>query len=863
MRFLIISLCLMPLIAFSQLNDDFSDGDFTNNPSWFGDQDLFKVNTALQLQLNHSEAGSAFLSNSIGLNDSIEWRFSIRLAFSPSATNYARVFLMADNRNLTEALNGYYLQFGEALGEDAVELFYQNGDQSISICRGSNGKIAGAFDINIKVTYATNGNWKVLVDWAKNGNYMDECSVKHFSNISNPFFGFYCLFTSSNATKFYMDNISVDHIYVDTDAPDLQYIEIVDANKLNLKFNETLDPLSAENIQNYHLQQNNQIPESASLNMSDPSEVLLVFSSAFEPNQSQTLLVNSIQDIAGNTSANFSFDFFFSRAEYGDIIIHEIMADPNPPQGLPEAEYLELFNRIEYPVSLKGWKLFNGNSIYHFPDILLTAHSYLLLTHPNNADLFENEGDIVSVPSFSLTNSGNRLILNNNLNQVIHFIEYNDDWYNDDFKAEGGWSLEMISPDYFCEQSINWSASQNSDGGTPGKSNSLSNLIVQYQSPEIETLNLLDTHNLLIRFSKSMDSTALKNPVNYFVDNSIGQPEEVRIFAPEYQTAQFSFVYPFKEKTIYQISIEPNLIGCCGSELSNSSRSFAIPQEPDFIDIIFNEVLFYSWIDDGDYVELFNRSDKVIDSRQLLFSRITTNKYDTIFYSVQPDAGQFFPGEYLLLCKNKSSVLDVYYAQNPENIYASEGFSILTNTEGQLLLSKASNKSFLIDYFSYSEDMHFPLINNVSGVALERLSPEVATNDPNNWQSAAASVNYGTPTYQNSQFQLATQVEDVFQISPEIFSPDLDGFDDILQINYVFSQGGYTLNLLIFNAQGQRIKHLIKNELMGISGQIFWDGTTEEGDKAALGIYILYIEYFDLNGKVEKLKKTCVLGGKL
>lgn len=863
MRFLIISLCLMPLIAFSQLIDDFSDGDLTNNPSWFGDQGLFKVNTALQLQLNSTESGRAFLSSPIGLKDSLEWRFSIRLAFSPSGTNYSRVYLMADNPNLTQDLNGYYLQFGEALGEDAIELFYQNGDQSISICRGDNGKIANAFDINIKVKYATNGNWKVLVDWVKNGNYTDECAADHFSNILNPYFGFYCLFTSSNASKFYLDNVNVSHIYVDTEAPVLQSVEIVDINKLNLKFNETLDPLSAENIQNYRIQQSNQIPESASLNMSDPREVLLVFSTDFQPNQSQTLLVNSIKDIVGNSSANLSFDFFYSRAEYGDVLIHEIMADPNPPQGLPEVEYLELFNRADYPVSLKDWKIYIGNNTFQFPEYQIAAHSFLLLVHPNNAALLESEGDIVSVPSFSLANTGARLILKNNLNQIIHFIEYNAGWYNDDLKKEGGWSLEMISTDYFCEQSVNWSASQNSKGGTPGKENSLSNLTVDNQAPEIEKLELLDANRLLIHFSKSMDSTALKNPENYFVDNSIGQPEEVQIFAPEYQTVKLSFTHLFEEKTIYQISIEPKLIGCCGSELSNSNKFFAIPQEPDFNDIIINEVLFNSWKDDGDYVELYNRSDKVIDSRQLLFSRITTNNYDTSFYSVQPDAGQFFPGEYLVLCKNKTSVLDIYFAQNPEKIYASEDFPSLTNTEGKIILSKASNKSFLIDYFSYSEDMHFPLINNVSGVALERLSPDGATSDPKNWQSAAASVNYGTPTYQNSQFQLATISEDIFQISPEIFSPDLDGFDDILQINYSFSQGGYTLNLLIFNARGQQIRHLVKNELMGISGQIFWDGTTEEGDKAPLGIYILYVEYFDLNGKVEKMKKTCVLGGKL
>jgi hypothetical protein len=279
--------------------------------------------------------------------------------------------------------------------------------------------------------------------------------------------------------------------------------------------------------------------------------------------------------------------------------------------------------------------------------------------------------------------------------------------------------------------------------------------------------------------------------------------------------------------------------------------------------MIINEILFDAWLDDGEYVELFNRSEKVIDLRHLLFSRIIPNDYDTAFYTVQPNTGQIFPEQYLVLCKNKKSVLEVYYSENPELIYASNDFPTLTNTAGHLLLSKASNKSFIIDAFSYHEDMHHPLLNNTKGVSLERLSPEEQTNDLKNWQSAAANINYGTPTYQNSQFQVASQPEDNFQISPEIFSPDLDGFDDILQINYQFSESGNKLNLIIYNAQGKEINHLIKNELLGISGQLFWDGTTEEGNKAPIGIYILYFEYFNLNGKVEKIKKTCVLGGKL
>ncbi len=55
--FLALTLCFN-----AQLSDNFSDGDFTQNPVWQGSTGDFIVNGAGELQLNSALAGASYLS---------------------------------------------------------------------------------------------------------------------------------------------------------------------------------------------------------------------------------------------------------------------------------------------------------------------------------------------------------------------------------------------------------------------------------------------------------------------------------------------------------------------------------------------------------------------------------------------------------------------------------------------------------------------------------------------------------------------------------------------------------------------------------------------------------------------------------
>ena len=64
----------------AQVTDDFSDGDFSNNPTWSGTTGDFIVNGTQQLQLTSLVAGASYLTTPHSLTslDNKEWRIWVK-----------------------------------------------------------------------------------------------------------------------------------------------------------------------------------------------------------------------------------------------------------------------------------------------------------------------------------------------------------------------------------------------------------------------------------------------------------------------------------------------------------------------------------------------------------------------------------------------------------------------------------------------------------------------------------------------------------------------------------------------------------------------------------------------------------------
>ncbi|NOY51686.1 MAG: lamin tail domain-containing protein [Chlorobi bacterium] len=862
MKQLFTLICLLPILAFTQINEDFSDGNFTQNPPWTGDTENFTINGDLVLRLDDDGAGESglFTNNSLGIN--CEWRFWVKLSFSPSANNNARIYLLSENGDFVNQANAYFLQLGESGSDDAIELFRQDGSEKVSVCRGEDGLISSSFALGIKIIRNTDGLWQVFADEAGGENYKLQAEGLDNTYQNTGYFGFYCKYTSSNSGKFYFDNIYVGDIYVDTEPPVLQNTITLSDSSLLLTYNEALDTASAENILNYSA--NNQLgnPERAKLDDVDNSMVELIFAEKFPNGQQNTLSIGNIADIAGNMTEAQEVEFMFFVARGNDLIINEIMADPTPVVGLPGFEYLEIHNLLPHAIKLNGWTLQIGSSSKTFENVEIEADGFLILAKNDAEESLSAYGDFYGFSSFSLTNSGQDVQLLSPEGNLISAVSYEKDWYNDDMKMQGGWSLELINPGNICSGKENWVASNDNRGGSPGGINSVNSNKIFYPGPL--KLELLDTRKIQVVFNQSMDSASLGDINNFEVNQQVGNPVSIFFSGFKPEKAILRFPDEFKTGTTYDLRLKKQIRNCNGDEMqSDTILAFGVAEKPEYLDVVINEVLFNPLGEGVDFVELYNNSFKVVDLGDMKVGSVKTsppNPPDTSIYDISPEPYLLLPGKYVCITSSPQAVKSQYFTENALAFVKTSPFPSLNNDKGTIMIF--DEDLLPIDYFDYSKEMHFPLLNYLDGVSLERLSFLSPTNDANNWHSAAESVGFATPAYENSQVFLP-DMDDGINIEPEIFSPDNDGHKDVVAINYSFAQAGFMLSIDIFNSSGYPIRKLVNNEYIGNSGSVFWDGTRDDNAKASVGIYIVYIQVFDLGGNRKSYKKTCVLGAKL
>lgn len=284
-----------------------------------------------------------------------------------------------------------------------------------------------------------------------------------------------------------------------------------------------------------------------------------------------------------------------------------------------------------------------------------------------------------------------------------------------------------------------------------------------------------------------------------------------------------------------------------------------LPYTPQPGDILINEILPNPKIGGVEFVEIYNNSDKDYDLQDLQLARIIAP--DSI-RSTHPISNEFHvisPKEYKVLTKDPSLIQRSYYTPHLSAFIKMSSMPQMNNKDGTIALI---SDNIIIDRLDYHESMHSPFIKDPKGVSLERRSFDEGTNASGNFTSAAATVGYATPGYKNSQYESSTPHQNDIWLNSKTFSPDHDGFEDDLHINYHFNTSGSMANAYIYNEQGSIVRHLCRNHSLSIEGELLWDGLNDRGQPLPVGIYIVYFEVYNAIDSVKKYRLSCVLSAK-
>lgn len=845
--------------AIAQFNDSFTDGDFSSIPTWTGDDSVFTIFPSAgnnQLRSNKTFPSSSFYLSTPSSNvTNSQWEFFTKLAFNTSSTNFVDVFLTADQSNLKSAtLNGYFVRLGGTL--DEICLYKKINGISTKIINGTDGMLnASSSSLKIKITCSSSNDWELFCDQTGVGtDFQSLGSITDNSLINSNFFGI--VITQSTASffqKHFFDDFYVGTIIYDTEPPILLSATVLSNQLIVLNFNEKLNQNSAELIANYSLQGTNTIPiNSATL---DPITEKIVQLSA-EPlinGGTYTLTVDSIKDLVQNTAGTQQLNVQYlvqDSVQPGDLLLTEFLCDESPSVGLPKVEYIEIYNKSSKYFNLNGFKISDGSSDGTIGNKWIFPGEYVILCANSSVDSF-SVNQVVGVSSFpSLNNSGDSIILKDTGLVIIDQLSYTSDWYKDETKKDGGYSLERIQLNDPCSDGDNWKVSVAISGGTPGLINAVNDTTADQIAPNIQSVFVSDSNQVLITFSEGMNLVSLENSTFYFMP-SLTILQRVH---PTNSSLILTFDSTLVGSKNYMFTLE-NASDCWGnSKVLNGN--FVRAEVPQSGELIINELLVDPKTGGSDWIELYNNSNKVVD---LIHCQLANFDDSIANFKAVPAHFFIYPKQYAVLGSDSSFVKAMYPASVPGTFVACET-PVYPNDSGSVYLFY---DSILLEKVSYSSNWHFSLLDKTDGVSLERIQPTGLATSKDNWHSAAETIGFGTPGALNSQ-TLHPQINGEISLSNSSISPDNDGFEDVVLIHYQFEKNGLVANIRIFDEDGREIKQLIANELLGTAGFFTWDGTTNANTKAHIGTYVILFEAFSIAGGENFTKtKVVIVAGKL
>lgn len=829
--------------AAAQFTDSFTDGDFRSAPAWHGDDLRFVISSErLRLQAPAQTGVSSLVTESSAVHEA-SWSFTVQLDFTPSSANQAKVYLMSDQPALGGPLNGYFVKVGNTTRE--VSLYRQSGTVEHEVIDGLDDRVnQGIVNIGVRVTRNGEGNWELFTDVNRLGVFTKEGEAIDVEHTISRWFGVQCMYTSTRSDKFWFDDFVVHGTRVpDTTPPEVVRVNAPDPNHVIVEFSEPIDP---REITGSILLGGIGHPVSAEIGP-DSMRIELELPVPMVNGLPYSLNFSGVMDRSGNRLLTTIPIMYFNPGKPSpkSVIITEIFPDPAPQVGLPAAEYIELYNRADEPFDLNDWKLTDGSSTGVLGAAILRPREYITLTSTGSLASFGDRG-VTGLSNFpSLNNSGDRLWLVDDKGVIIDSVSYSLSWFRDEDKQEGGWSLELIDLDNPCGEEANWTASEDSQGGTPGRTNS-----VIANKPDLTSPNMLaiwqpDSTRLIVSFDELLQQPA-RISVRLEPEISLA---DISLHGEARRELEIRLNETLLRRTTYTLHLS-GIRDCMGNVMEDSAVDFGVTEPADSGDILISEVLFNPRPGGADFVEVHNVSEKFIGLEGWhLGNGPSANPLPRFL---------IHPGQWVAFSEDPQAVIAHYPSSNAHRVIRADVPSLPDN-EGEVVLTNPGMQ--LIDQLDYQAGWHSVFLKDDDGVSLERIDYTRGTQLRDNWISASSHEGYATPGRANSQHRNAAGGNENVDVIPTIFCPGTSPAD-FVQIHYCFDLSGGVANIKVYNHGGSVIKSIAENAWLGHKGFFRWDGDRSDGQRAAAGYYFIWFEWFDANGRVETYRKRVIVAAR-
>jgi len=531
------------------------------------------------------------------------------------------------------------------------------------------------------------------------------------------------------------------------------------------------------------------------------------------------------------------------------IVITEIMY--NPQNDMPE--WIELYNRSTSAISIAGWKIAdNGTTRTLITNSAtpIAPQSYAVVAADSSFTNFYSIPSLLFIARFSTLNNTtpDAVVLFDNQHRMIDSMYYKPSW-----GGANGQSLQRFDVFGASTDSTNWRTALPS----PGDENVVARKNVDLEVKSISSAKNANGTRLQTTIINTGRQPAASVSVRIYHDannDSIAQTSEVlhstniSSIAPlDSSVVQFDWIHSLqgKQQVIVTIDYPPDERTSNNTALHTVVHGFA-PQS-----LVINEIMYEPLSGNAEFVELLNRSSDTIDIAdwKLTGSRMS------ITLSAQPQ--RIPPHDFVLVASDSSIVVQFPFLTGAVIVNSSLS---LNNSGADLQLVDVAETQ--IDSVHYLPSWHLKNIST-AGRSLERINPHGNSTDVRNWSSSVAKSG-ATPAQTNSIYLAASISSSGMTLSPNPFSPDGDGFEDFLSINYSLPTHSATIRVRIYDVTGRLVRRLAQNEPSPSSGSIIWNGLDDEGHRVRIGMYIVLLEAFDnFGGTVKTMKDVAVVAKKL